>query len=74
MINLAAELSLVTKLKSLGANVDQVFDGLTTPQQRAPKVWAALEPMRDVLFAVRNGKHITLEMQFADAYGTVPPA
>lgn len=72
MINLAAELSLVSKLKSLGVDCSDVFDGLTTPHQRAPKVWKAVEPIRDVLFTYRNGRKITLEMQYADAYGIVP--
>lgn len=72
MINVAAEIALVSKLKSLGADVSGVFDGLMTSEQRQPKVWAALEPFRDVTMTVRNGKRVTLEMQYADAYGNVP--
>lgn len=67
----SAEISLVTKMRSLGAK--PVFpEGLTTLEQRRNAVRAALDPVLDVTFAIQNGKRITMAMQFAVAYGEAP--
>lgn len=70
-MNLAAEMSLVSKIRALGIECN-AFDGLTTVEQRRPIVRAAIEPVLDVTFTVRNGKNFTMAMQYAEAYGEVP--
>jgi hypothetical protein len=70
-MNQHAELSLIAKLRSL----DQKFappPGLSTTEQRQQVVRIAIEPWLETTFAVRNGKRITMAMQYADAYGCVP--
>lgn len=69
--NLTAEMLLVSKIKSLGIECN-AFDGLTTVEQRMDSVRKAIEPVLDVTYTVRNGKRITMAMQYADAYGAVP--
>ena len=66
-----AELGLLAKLRSL----DKSFKpptGLTTVEQRRDSVRAAIEPWLDVTYTVRNGRRITMAMQYADVYGVVP--
>ena len=66
-----AELGLLAKLRAL----DQSFalpTGLTTREQRRDAVRAALDPWLDVTYTIRNGRRISMAMQFADVYGTVP--
>lgn len=66
-----AELGLLVKLRAL----DPAFKppvGLTTPEQRRDSVRAAIEPWLDVTYTVRNGRRITMGMQYADVYGIVP--
>jgi hypothetical protein len=67
----SAEISLITKMRSLGAKPN-FPDGVTTIEQRRDTVRAALDPVLDVTFAIQNGKRITMAMQFAVAYGEVP--
>lgn len=71
LVNLPAEMSLVTKLRALGIECN-AFDGLTTVEQRQERIRAVLDPVLDVTFTVRNGQRITMAMQYADAYGVVP--
>jgi hypothetical protein len=66
----AIEICLVVKLRALGQKCE--LDGLMTLEQRMDLVRAALEPVLDVTYTVRNGKRITMAMQYADAYGAVP--
>lgn len=68
---LAEEISLAVKLKSLGVQCD-AFDGLTSPDQRREFFRAALEPVDDVTFAIRNGKRVTMAMEWARIYGEAP--
>lgn len=67
----SAEISLITKLLSLGAK-PAIPEGLTTVDQRRIAVRAALDPVLEVTFTIQNGKRITMAMQFAAAYGEVP--
>jgi hypothetical protein len=70
MINMAAETALICKLRAL----DREFtlpDGLTTIEQRRDVVRDAIKPWLDVVYTIRNGRQITMRMQFADAYGEV---
>lgn len=64
------EMSLITKLRALGRKCE--LDGLMTLEQRMDLVRAAIDPVLDVTYTVRNGKRITMAMQYADAYGVVP--
>ena len=68
-MTLHLELALVTKLKALGQPVLNVFSGDTYPSDRKPKVRAACLAVRDVLFKIENGKHVTIAMMFARVYG-----
>lgn len=68
---LTDEMCLVVKLKSLGI-VCSAFDGLTTHDQRREFIREALMPVDDVTFAVRNGKRITMGVEFARIYGEAP--
>lgn len=67
----SAEISLVTKMRALGAKPEFPV-GLTTLEQRRDAVRAVLDPLLDVTFTIQNGKRITMAMQFARAYGMVP--
>lgn len=67
----ADEISLVTKMRALGAK-PQIPDGLSTREQRRDAVRAALDPLLEVTFTIQNGKRITMAMQYARAYGEVP--
>lgn len=67
---LADEMSLITFLRSL--QIEVAFDGLRTPDQRREIVRAALMPVDDVTFTIRNGRRITIAMRFAEVYGEVP--
>lgn len=69
--NYTDELALITKLRSLGVMLN-AFDGLNTPDQRREIVRAALMPVDDVTYAIRNGKRITIAMRFAEVYGMAP--
>lgn len=66
-----AELSLISKVRSLGIECN-AFDGLSTIEQRMDIVRKAIQPVLDVTFTVRGGKRVTIEMQYADAYGVAP--
>lgn len=66
----ALEMALVVKLRSLGQKVG--FDGLMTLDQRREIVRAALLDVDHVTFTVRNGKRITMGMQFAATFGEPP--
>jgi hypothetical protein len=68
---LADEIALVSKLRSLGAECN-AFDGLTTIEQRKEAILKAMDTFEGVTYTVRNGKRITMAMQFADVYGEVP--
>lgn len=68
---LTDEITLVSKVRSLGIECS-AFDGLTTPEQRRAAVRIAIDPVLEVTFAVRNGKRISMAMQFASVYGEVP--
>jgi hypothetical protein len=68
---LTDEMTLITKVRSLRIDCN-AFDGMTTPEQRCDIVRKAIEPVLDVTFTIRNGKRITMAMQFADVYGVVP--
>lgn len=66
-----AELGLLAKLRAL----DQSFrppEGLSTLEQRRDVVRIAIDPWLDVTYAIRNGKRVTMAMQYADVYGVVP--
>lgn len=66
-----AELGLLVKLSAL----DQSFkppDGLSTLEQRRDAVRIAIDPWLEVTYTMRNGRRITMAMQFADVYGMVP--
>lgn len=66
-----AELGLLAKLRAL----DQSFappPGLTTLEQRREAVRSAIEPWLDATFTIRNGRRITMAMQYADVYREVP--
>lgn len=67
----SAEISLVTKLRALGAK-PAIPEGLSTVDQRRAAVRAVLDPVLEVTFTIQNGKRITIAMQFAAAYGEVP--
>lgn len=67
MISSMEELSLATKLKSLGE--PSPFDGLTTIEQRRDRARMSIARLRDVTFTVRDGKTITLAQQFERVYG-----
>ena len=69
--NFAQEMSLVTKLRALGAECD-AFVGLTTVEQRKDRILKAMDTFEDVTYTVRNGKRISMAMQFAHVYGEVP--
>lgn len=66
-----AEMSLITKMRSLGV-APAIPEGLTTIAQRRNAVRAALDPVLEVTFAIQNGKRFTMAMQYAVAYGEVP--
>lgn len=70
-MNQHAELALIAKLRALDNSV-RLPAGLTTTEQRREIVRKAIEPWLDVTYTVRNGKRITMAMQYADAYGEVP--
>jgi hypothetical protein len=65
---IAEELAFGIKLKALGHPTD-AFTGLTTSEQRREMFRAALLPVDDVTFTIRNGKRITMAMEFARIYG-----
>jgi hypothetical protein len=62
-----AELGLLAKLRSLDPNFSPPT-GLTTPEQRRDAVRAAIMPWLDVTYTIRNGKRITMAMQYADVF------
>jgi hypothetical protein len=64
------EITLIAKARSLGCQINLV--GLATVEQRKDIVRAAIDPVLDVTFSLRNGKRITMAMQYAQAYGEVP--
>lgn len=66
----ALELALLVKLISLGEKI--AFDGLLSLDQRREMVRKVLLPRDDVTYTVRNGKRVTLGMQFAAVYGEIP--
>lgn len=65
------EMAFGVKLKSLGIQC-AAFDGLTTHEQRRDYFREALAPVDDVTFTMRNGKRITIAMEFARIYGEAP--
>jgi hypothetical protein len=67
----SAELGLLVKLRALDSSF-RPPTGLATVDQRREAVLAAITPWLDVTYTVRNGRRITMAMQFADAYGMVP--
>ncbi len=67
----SAEVSLIAKMRSLGAK-PEFPGGLTTLEQRRDAVRAVLDPLLEVTYTIQNGKRITMAMQFAAAYGMVP--
>lgn len=69
--HLADEMALIVKLRALGAHPD-IPAGLTTWEQRRDAVKAVLDPVSDVTFAIRNGKRISMAMEYARTYGEVP--
>lgn len=66
----AKEIALITKLKALGADCD--VDLCMSLEQRRDAVHKALEMFDGVTYSVRNGRRISMAMQFADVYGMVP--
>ncbi len=62
-----AELGLLAKLRSLEPGW-RPPEGLSTREQRRDAVRAAVMPWLDVTYTVRNGKRITMAMQFAEVY------
>lgn len=66
----AKETALIVKLKALGADCE--VDQFMTLEQRRDAVHKALELFDGVTYTVRNGRRITMAMQFADVYGMVP--
>lgn len=71
MYSQQAELGLIVKLRALDRNFS-IPAGLTPVEQRRELVRAAIEPWLDVTYTIRNGKRITMAMQYADAFGEVP--
>ena len=70
-MNQHAELSLIVKLRAL----DRTFSlpaGVIPREQRRDLVRKAIDPWLDVTFTVRNGRRITMAMQYAEAFGEVP--
>lgn len=65
---LTEELILVSKLRSLQIDC-AAFDGLTTPEQRRDRVRAAMQPVLDVTYTVKDGKRVTISEQFERVYG-----
>lgn len=66
-----AELGLIVRLRSLERKF-HLPEGLSSIDQRRDLVRKAIEPWLDVTYTVRNGKRITMGMQYATAYGEVP--
>lgn len=66
-MKLTDEMTLITKLRSLQVKCN-AFDGLTTIDQRREIVRAALKPVEEVTFTVRDGKPITMAQQFQRVY------
>lgn len=65
------ELALITKIRALQIECN-AFGGLLTPEQRRDIVRKAIDPVLDVTYTMRDGKRITMAMQYADTYGEVP--
>jgi zona occludens toxin (predicted ATPase) len=65
------ELGLIVKLRALNRHF-HLDTGITTLEQRRAAVRAAIEPWLEVTYTIRNGKRITMAMQYATAYGEVP--
>jgi len=65
------ELGLLAKLRALDSNF-RPPEGLSTLEQRRDAVRAVLDPWLDVTYTMRNGRRISMAMQFADVYGMVP--
>jgi hypothetical protein len=68
---LADEMALIVKLRALGAH-PQIPAGLVTWEQRRDAVKAVLDPVSDVTFTIRNGKRISVGMEYARIYGEAP--
>ena len=66
---LMAEMLLTKKLLSLGAALKTVWEGDTRRSERMPKVRLEALKFRDVTFTVKDGKNVTIEQQFWNAYG-----
>jgi hypothetical protein len=64
------EISLVSKIRALG--IACTLDPLMPILERSKLIRAAIDPVLDVTFTIRNGRRITMAMQFADVYGIVP--
>lgn len=63
-----AELGLLVKLRALD-NTFKAPTGVTTPAQRQDAVRAAIMPWLDVTYTIRNGRRVTMAMQYADVFG-----
>jgi len=68
-MTLVLELALVTKLKALAEPVSNVFDGVTTREQRMERVRVAVKRRADVVYTVENGRIVTMAQAFTRAYG-----
>ena len=67
-----AELGLIVKLRALDRHF-HLDTGITTREQRRDAVSAAIGPWLEVTYTIRNGKRITMAMQYATAYGGEVP-
>jgi hypothetical protein len=67
-----AELGLIVKLRALDRHF-HLDTGLTTLEQRRDVVHAAIQSWLDTTYTIRNGKRITMAMQYATAYGGEVP-
>lgn len=68
-MSLTDEIALATKLKALDLPCKTLFDGVTTQAERREKVRVLVRQVPDVIFTVRNGREITMEMMFLTTYG-----